>query len=71
MTTDNSTKLNKSIGEQLREAREKIHLTQQEVAERASMSTNFYAQMERNEVNPSIEKVQSVKKILKLKEIKI
>jgi transcriptional regulator with XRE-family HTH domain len=71
MMTDNSNKLNKSVGEQLRDAREKLHLTQQEVAESAGISTNFYAQMERNEVNPSIEKVQKVKKILKLKEIKI
>lgn len=71
MTADNSTKPNKSVGEQLRQAREKLHLTQQEVAEAAGISTNFYAQMERDEVNPSIEKVQKVKKILKLKEIKI
>lgn len=71
MTTDNSTNLNKSVGEQLREAREKLHLTQLEVAEAAHISTNFYAQMERNEVNPSVEKVLTVRKILKLKEIKI
>ncbi len=71
MTADNSTKPNKSVGEQLRQAREKLHLTQQEVTEAAGISTNFYAQMERDEVNPSIEKVQKVKKILKLKEIKI
>lgn len=71
MTTDNSTKPNKSVGEQLREAREKLHLTQLEVAEAAGISTNFYAQMERNEVNPSVEKVLTVRKILKLKEIKI
>ena len=71
MIADNSTKPNKSVGEQLRQAREKLHLTQQEVAESAGISTNFYAQMERDEVNPSIEKVQGVKKILKLKEIKI
>lgn len=71
METNNSTKLNKSVGEQLREAREKLHLTQLEVAENADISTNYYAQMERDEVNPSIEKVQQVKKILKIKEIKI
>jgi transcriptional regulator with XRE-family HTH domain len=71
MTTDNSNKLNKSVGEQLREAREKLHLTQLQVAEAAGVSTNYYAQMERNEVNPSVDKVQKVKKILKLKEIKI
>ena len=71
MTTDNSNKLNKSVGEQLREAREKLHLTQLRVAEAAGVSTNYYAQMERDEVNPSVDKVQKVKKILKLKEIKI
>lgn len=71
METDNSAKMNKSVGEQLREAREKLHLTQLEVAENAGISTNYYAQMERDEVNPSVEKVQKVKNILKIKEIKI
>lgn len=71
MMTDNSNKQNKSVGEQLREAREKLHLTQLQVAEAAGVSTNYYAQMERDEVNPSVDKVQKVKKILKLKEIKI
>lgn len=71
MTTDNSTKQNKSVGTQLREAREKLHLTQLEVAKAAGVSTNYYAQMERDEVNPSVEKVQKARKILKLKEIKI
>jgi transcriptional regulator with XRE-family HTH domain len=71
MTAGNSTKPNKSVGEQLREAREKLHLTQLEVAKAAGVSTNYYAQIERNEVNPSIEKVQQVKEIVKLKEIKI
>lgn len=71
MEIDNSNKLNKSIGKQLREAREKLHLTQSEVTKNTDITTNYYAQMERDEVNPSVEKVQMVKKILKIKEIKI
>jgi len=63
--------MNKTVGEQLREAREKLHLTQLEVAKAADISTNYYAQMERDEVNPSVEKVQEVKKVLKIKEIRI
>jgi len=71
MGTDNSPKMNKTVGEQLREAREKLHLTQLEVAKAADISTNYYAQMERDEVNPSVEKVREVKEVLKIKEIKI
>lgn len=69
--TDDITKKQKSIGEQLREAREKLHLTQLEVAKASDVSTNYYAQMERDDVNPSVEKLKQVKKILKIKEIKI
>ncbi len=71
MGTDNSLKMNQTIGEQFKAAREKLHLTQLEVAEKAEISTNYYAQMERDEVNPSVEKVREVKEVLKIKEIKI
>lgn len=59
------------LGNQLRKAREKANLTQLEVAEASDVSTNYYAQMERGEVNPSVEKLQKVKQALKIKDLKI
>ena len=59
------------IGQKLREAREKQHLTQVEVAERADISTNHYAQIERGEANASIETLENILKALNVKSSKI
>lgn len=45
----------------------KRQLTQEEVAEKAGINTNYYACIERGEVNPSFEKIQSIVKALGLK----
>ena len=71
MKNDDSTTILTGLGGQFKSAREKLRLTQLEVAEAAGVSTNYYAQMERGEVNPSVEILQKVKKILKIKEIRI
>jgi len=42
-------------------------LTQAEVAKKADMTVNYYAMIERGEVNPSFEKIKSIAKVLKLK----
>jgi len=57
----------KGFGERLRTAREKLELTQADVAKKAKMTVNYYAMIERDEVNPSLEKMRSIAKVLKLK----
>ena len=59
------------IGQKLREVREKQHLTQSDVAEKADISTNHYAQIERGEANPSIETLESILKALNIKSSKV
>lgn len=60
-----------TIGRKLREAREKQHLTQVEVAEKADISTNHYAQIERGEANASIDTLENILKALNVKSSKI
>lgn len=60
-----------TIGRKLRKAREKQHLTQAEVAEKADISTNHYAQIERGEANASIETLENILKALNVKSSKI
>ena len=66
--SDNSLHI---IGRKLREVREKQHLTQSNVAEKADISTNHYAQIERGEANPSIETLESILKALNIKSSKV
>lgn len=60
-------KATKGLGERLKTAREKLGLTQADVAKKAKMTVNYYAMIERDEVNPSLEKMQNLAKTLKLK----
>jgi transcriptional regulator with XRE-family HTH domain len=55
------------FGKQIKEAREKLNLTQADVAKKAKMTVNYYAMIERGEVNPSFEKIKSLAQVLKLK----
>ena len=57
----------KKLGLQLKEARIKKKLTQEEVAEKAGITTTYYAMIERGEVNPSWEKLKNLFKTLDLK----
>lgn len=57
----------KQFGKQIKEAREKLNLTQSDVATKAGMTVNYYAMIERGEVNPSFEKIKSLTKVLNLK----
>lgn len=45
----------------------KAKLTQKEVAEKAGVHTNYYARVERDEENPSLEILKKLTKILKVK----
>ena len=57
------------LGHKLRNATEKARLTQAEVAVAAGIHVNYYARIERGESNPSLEKLQNVKKVLKIKSL--
>ncbi len=63
----NSTEDKKVFGSRVKKAREKLKLTQADVANKAGMTVNYYAMIERGEVNPSFEKIKSIAKVLKLK----
>ena len=55
------------IGKKLKDARKKLGLKQSDVAEQADISVNYYARIERNEENPTLETLERVLKALKLK----
>lgn len=59
------------IGNQIRTAREKLGMTQAEVAEAASVNISYYAEIERGEVNPSLAKLQSIMNVVKIKTINL
>lgn len=68
MTTEHD-KMRKKLGEKLRGIRETARLTQLEVAEAAGMHVNYYARIERGEENPTYDKLQDIKKALKIKSL--
>ena len=55
------------IGKKLKEARLKLGLKQTDVAEKANISKNYYARIERDEENPTLETVERILKVLKVK----
>ncbi len=55
------------IGRKLRKARLDQEMTQADVAIKAEISTNYYARIERGEVNPSIDVFEDIVKALKVK----
>ena len=56
---------NKKIGSNLKKARKKQKLSQKEVAKRADVNTNYYARIERGEINFSINILEKLIKALK------
>lgn len=59
------------LGKNLREARNKTHLTQAQVAEKAGIHVNFYARIERGEVDPSLDTLKTILKTLKIKSTEV
>ncbi len=57
----------KSIGNKLRKAREKGDLSQQVVADKAGLNVSHYAKVERGELNATLETLEKISKVLKLK----
>lgn len=55
------------IGKKLKEARQELGLKQSDVAKKAGINSNYYARIERDEVNPSLKIFQNILKILKVK----
>ncbi|HSD98608.1 MAG TPA: helix-turn-helix transcriptional regulator [Patescibacteria group bacterium] len=53
-------------GKSLKELRQKMKLTQVELAEKAGLHPNYYARLERGEEKPSIDTVKKLSKILKV-----
>lgn len=65
---DNDDKVARiKLGTKLREAREKLGLTQTEVATKAKINANYYAVVERGEGNLSFDKLQRILKVLHIK----
>lgn len=62
-----SGKVTKSLGDKLRSVRKKANLTQEEVADRTDMHVNYYARIERGEINTSYEKLHKIAQVLKIK----
>ena len=56
-----------AIADKIRSQRLKAGLTQAEVAIKASLSTNYYARVERAEVSPTVETLEKIVKALKLR----
>ncbi len=57
----------KQLGKRIRETRIRLGLTQLEVAEKADTSANYFAQIERGEVNPSYSMLRAIARALKVK----
>lgn len=55
------------LGKNIKKARQKSGLTQFEVAQKADIHANYYARIERGEVNPSVEILEAIAKALKVK----
>jgi transcriptional regulator with XRE-family HTH domain len=55
------------IGKKMREIRLKLGLKQSDVAKKAEISANYYARIERDEENPTIETLERILKVLKVK----
>jgi transcriptional regulator with XRE-family HTH domain len=55
------------IGQNLKEARLKLNLTQKQIAEKAEVNTNWYARLERGEENASLKTLKKFAAILKVK----
>lgn len=61
----------KELGCKFKKARELANLKQSEVAAAAGFNANYYAQIERGEVNLSFQKLHRIAKALNIKSIDI
>lgn len=68
---DKNMKSQQKLGDNIKTIRKKIGLTQKQVAKKAGINTNYYARIERGEINPSFETIEKIVKALKIKSSKI
>ena len=54
------------LGKNIKKARIKAELTQEEVAEKAGVHVSYYSRIERGVVNPSHEILDNIRKALKM-----
>lgn len=64
MTTPDST--TRKVAKKLKSLRLDRDLTQADIAQKAKMSTNYYAKIERGEVRPSVDIYERLAKALKV-----
>ena len=57
----------KALGKKFKEAREKLGLTQQDVADKTGLNVSHYAKIERGDVKTSFENHENISKVLKIK----
>ncbi len=67
MTRQKDQKFAKETGEEFRNAREKLGLTQEDIANKVGMNITNYARIERGEIEPSGSNLVKIAKILKVK----
>lgn len=56
----------KELSKKLTEAREKLGLTQEQVAKKAGMDVTYYARIERGEINTKYDKLKKLSEVLKV-----
>ena len=61
-----NTKLRKSLGRKIKKMRREIGITQEELAHEAGIERSYMGYIERGEKNPSLEKLHSIAKALKV-----
>jgi transcriptional regulator with XRE-family HTH domain len=66
MTTSKDKNITEELSKKLKDAREKLGLTQEEVAKQIGTSGNYYAKIERGEINVTIKKLSKLIKALKI-----
>jgi transcriptional regulator with XRE-family HTH domain len=67
----NDPKTRKEISNKLKKIREDKNMTQEEVATKAEINTNYYAQIERGVVNTSVNVLLRIAKALGVKSAEI
>lgn len=66
MATPQDENVTKELSDKLKKARGKLGLTQEEVAKKTGISGNYYAKIERGEINITIKKLSKIIKVLKI-----
>ena len=66
MNRNKGEKIRKELGAKIKSIRDNKNLTQEEVANKADMSSNYFAKIERGEINATFETLYKIIKALKV-----